>query len=624
MGMPEENIKSLFDADRSASDQLRAMREFLEHRTTELRNAGTPARDLIVHYVGHGLFSGSENDYCLAVRATEEQSEGFTSIRMRDLAAVIRQYAAFMRKYLILDCCFSGAAYEQFQSGPLSVMQVKVRDVLDDESPQRGTCLLCSASAKDPSVAPKGLPRTMFSDSLLTILTEGHELFGPWMSFTELGDLVRIRIKETYRDLGVRPEVHSPDQGSGDVARVPLFPNPASTKSAAKEEDEQRLAQERLEAESQAKAREEAERVAREKEEEQRLAQERLEAESQAKAREEAERVAREKEEEQRLAQERLEAESQAKAREEVERVAREKEEEQRLAQERIEAESQAKAREEAERVAREKEEEQRFAQERLEAESQAKAREEVERVAREKEEEAERVSREREEAERAKQLAREREAAERTEREWREWRKTEQQRQKAEIVSSSQDITQTTTARNAARVPVPVRPVAAEEYRSKPSKWKTWTIVTAFLVAVIGFPLWLAIQSISSSISERNAKNPSDPSKMVSLGTEYYNHGDNADALNWYRKAAEAGNSDGMVSVGFMYQNGHGVSEDYFQAASWYQKAADTGNAAGLRSLGQLYLDGGNGFPRDPDKARILLQKAADLGDIGAKGLLK
>ena len=534
MGMPEENIKSLFDADRSASDQLRAMREFLEHRTTELRNAGTPARDLIVHYVGHGLFSGSENDYCLAVRATEEQSEGFTSIRMRDLAAVIRQYAAFMRKYLILDCCFSGAAYEQFQSGPLSVMQVKVRDVLDDESPQRGTCLLCSASAKDPSVAPKGLPRTMFSDSLLTILTEGHELFGPWMSFTELGDLVRIRIKETYRDLGVRPEVHSPDQGSGDVARVPLFPNPASTKSAAKEEDEQRLAQERLE------------------------------------------------------------------------------------------AESQAKAREEAERVAREKEEEQRFAQERLEAESQAKAREEVERVAREKEEEAERVSREREEAERAKQLAREREAAERTEREWREWRKTEQQRQKAEIVSSSQDITQTTTARNAARVPVPVRPVAAEEYRSKPSKWKTWTIVTAFLVAVIGFPLWLAIQSISSSISERNAKNPSDPSKMVSLGTEYYNHGDNADALNWYRKAAEAGNSDGMVSVGFMYQNGHGVSEDYFQAASWYQKAADTGNAAGLRSLGQLYLDGGNGFPRDPDKARILLQKAADLGDIGAKGLLK
>jgi len=534
MGMPEENIKSLFDADRSASDQLRAMREFLEHRTTELRNAGTPARDLIVHYVGHGLFSGSENDYCLAVRATEEQSEGFTSIRMRDLAAVIRQYAAFMRKYLILDCCFSGAAYEQFQSGPLSVMQVKVRDVLDDESPQRGTCLLCSASAKDPSVAPKGLPRTMFSDSLLTILTEGHELFGPWMSFTELGDLVRIRIKETYRDLGVRPEVHSPDQGSGDVARVPLFPNPASTKSAAKEEDEQRLAQERLEAESQAKAREEAERVAREKEEEQRLAQERLEAESQA------------------------------------------------------------------------------------------KAREEVERVAREKEEEAERVSREREEAERAKQLAREREAAERTEREWREWRKTEQQRQKAEIVSSSQDITQTTTARNAARVPVPVRPVAAEEYRSKPSKWKTWTIVTAFLVAVIGFPLWLAIQSISSSISERNAKNPSDPSKMVSLGTEYYNHGDNADALNWYRKAAEAGNSDGMVSVGFMYQNGHGVSEDYFQAASWYQKAADTGNAAGLRSLGQLYLDGGNGFPRDPDKARILLQKAADLGDIGAKGLLK
>lgn len=281
MGVPEENIASFFDESRSAGDQLRDIRNFLEQRIAELKNRGIPAHDLIVHYVGHGLFCGGDSDYCLAIRATDEQNEGFTSIRMRDLATVIRNSAMFLRKYLILDCCFSGAAYAQFQSGPLSVVQVKVRDLLGDESPQRGTSLLCSASAKDPSVAPKGLPRTMFSDSLLTVLTEGHEAFGSRLSFSELGDLMRLRIKEAYRELGVRPEVHSPDQGSGDVARVPLFPNPAwagdgvglTTLSEAARRDAE------VKAEAEQKAREEAARRDAE-----------AKAEAEQKAREEAAR----------------------------------------------------------------------------------------------------------------------------------------------------------------------------------------------------------------------------------------------------------------------------------------------------------------------------------------------
>lgn len=319
--LPQANIATFFDETRSASDQLRDIRAFLEHRTAELKNLGTPARDLIVHYVGHGLFSGGSNDYCLAVRSTEEQDLGYTSIRMHDLASVIRTTATVMRKFLILDCCFSGAAYTQFQSGPLSVVKVKVRDVLDDESPLRGTSLLCSASAKDPSVAPKGLPHTMFSDSLLTILTEGHEAFGPHISFTELGDLVRLRIRETYKDGGVRPEVHSPDQEAGDVARIPLFPNPAWNKAAAQKSEAAGLAQKRKETENQAKARAEAERIAREKAEAATLAQKRAEAERQAKAK--AERIAREKADAARLAQQSAEAERQAKAKADSERIAR-------------------------------------------------------------------------------------------------------------------------------------------------------------------------------------------------------------------------------------------------------------------------------------------------------------
>jgi len=126
---------------------------------------------LIVYYVGHGLFWGPDHAYCLAVRATDERNEGLTSIRMSDLASIIKADATrWLRRFLIFDCCFSGAALKEFQSGPLQAARVKVLD----ELPQKGTALLCSASAQDPSLAPMGLQRTMFSDALLKALHQGH------------------------------------------------------------------------------------------------------------------------------------------------------------------------------------------------------------------------------------------------------------------------------------------------------------------------------------------------------------------------------------------------------------------------------------------------------------------
>ncbi|HVT55168.1 MAG TPA: hypothetical protein VHD34_03860 [Xanthobacteraceae bacterium] len=41
----------------------------------------------------------------------------------------------------------------------------------------------------------------------------------------------------------------------------------------------------------------------------------------------------------------------------------------------------------------------------------------------------------------------------------------------------------------------------------------------------------------------------------------------DYAEALKWYRKAAEQGNGDGLVSMADMYAHGHGVSQNYVLA---------------------------------------------------------
>ncbi len=231
LSIPRENVAWLFDDSRSPSEQLLEIGRFLQARSSELTSQGTPPHDLIVHYVGHGLFAMPDQAYCLAVRGTDEGNEGLSSIRMTDLASVVKSRARFLRKFLILDCCFSAAAYKEFQSGPLTAARVKILN----ELPERGTTLLCSSSAQNPSLAPQGLSRTMFSDALVKALRAGHPLLGPRISVSELGDLITEELRQSYPKDWVRPEVHSPDRREGDIAGIPIFPNVAYGAGAAVE-----------------------------------------------------------------------------------------------------------------------------------------------------------------------------------------------------------------------------------------------------------------------------------------------------------------------------------------------------------------------------------------------------
>ena len=52
----------------------------------------------------------------------------------------------------------------------------------------------------------------------------------------------------------------------------------------------------------------------------------------------------------------------------------------------------------------------------------------------------------------------------------------------------------------------------------------------------------------------------------------------DYAEALKWYRMAAEQGNADAQLNVGQIYWLGKGVSEDYVLAYMWLDLAANQG----------------------------------------------
>jgi TPR repeat protein len=77
------------------------------------------------------------------------------------------------------------------------------------------------------------------------------------------------------------------------------------------------------------------------------------------------------------------------------------------------------------------------------------------------------------------------------------------------------------------------------------------------------------------------------------------------------------------MSNLGAMYANGAGVTKDPTEAVSWYRKAADAGDTQGMNNLGIAYLNG-VGAPRDKAEALRWYRKAADLGDDRAKASLR
>ena len=62
------------------------------------------------------------------------------------------------------------------------------------------------------------------------------------------------------------------------------------------------------------------------------------------------------------------------------------------------------------------------------------------------------------------------------------------------------------------------------------------------------------------------------------------------AEAVKWYRKAAEQGHALSQIALGIHYYNGDVVELDNVEAMKWFRKAADQGIAEGMFLLGHCY----------------------------------
>jgi TPR repeat protein len=109
------------------------------------------------------------------------------------------------------------------------------------------------------------------------------------------------------------------------------------------------------------------------------------------------------------------------------------------------------------------------------------------------------------------------------------------------------------------------------------------------------------------------------DPKAQYALGFKCNQNEDYAEAVKWYRRAAEQGYAMAQFNLGIMYEFGVGVLQDYAEAVKWYRRAAEQGHAMAQCNLGIMY-DSGQGVPQDYAEAAKWYRRAAEQGHAKAQ----
>ncbi len=76
-------------------------------------------------------------------------------------------------------------------------------------------------------------------------------------------------------------------------------------------------------------------------------------------------------------------------------------------------------------------------------------------------------------------------------------------------------------------------------------------------------------------------------------MALSYYEEGAYITALSWFQKGADKNYSTSIYYLGFIYENGYGVTADYTKATTYYQKGSEAGSYDAMAALGILYFNG-------------------------------
>jgi len=112
-------------------------------------------------------------------------------------------------------------------------------------------------------------------------------------------------------------------------------------------------------------------------------------------------------------------------------------------------------------------------------------------------------------------------------------------------------------------------------------------------------------------------------PEDQYKLGNAYYRGDgvskDYAEAVKWFRKAADQGMPESQYMMGVIYDRGEGLPQDFVEAVAWYRKAGEQGYVAAQFELGNKYARG-EGVPQNYAEAYVWFSLAAAAGHETAR----
>ena len=90
----------------------------------------------------------------------------------------------------------------------------------------------------------------------------------------------------------------------------------------------------------------------------------------------------------------------------------------------------------------------------------------------------------------------------------------------------------------------------------------------------------------------------------------------DEAEAIKWYTRAAEAGHRMSQYDLGFMLIQGEGAEKDIEKGLWWIEQAAEGGETYAARVLSDIYEKGLFGVEQDAEKAEYWNEKSGSFKD--------
>lgn len=233
-----EDHLDLMDNPRSWPDQLMSVRTWLRARITAVAQAvGSENVDnVLVHYVGHGMFRPNSEEHYLSINATDGDDRAMTSASLGELNEILTKNAPRQRRIYLLDACFAAASLRDIMSAPGNALEEKVGAIIspwpESGHGESGVAALCSADRISTASASGERRLTQFTDGVLSVLENGDASVSDGLSLRRTHQLLRTVLRSRYGEDAVKPVLVAPEDSDGGIAAVPIFPNLAKQASA--------------------------------------------------------------------------------------------------------------------------------------------------------------------------------------------------------------------------------------------------------------------------------------------------------------------------------------------------------------------------------------------------------